>query len=81
MPLSPPPPSSNASSDCSPQTVNTGITVAFLRLLQKYVSILLLIAKIDDRRTVAALYSSAHEVLTGTGFVLGLDGPAIRLGM
>ena len=44
------------------------MTYLFLELLRKYVSVYVLLSRIEERRAVAALYATAHEIIKGGGF-------------
>ncbi|XP_035825856.1 membrane-associated protein Hem isoform X2 [Aplysia californica] len=48
-------------------TLNYDLTKSYLDLIVTYVSIMILLSKVDDRKTVLALYNSAHEFLHGRG--------------
>eukprot|EP00054_Salpingoeca_dolichothecata_P025344 m.177028 g.177028 ORF g.177028 m.177028 type:complete len:1122 (-) comp25321_c1_seq2:184-3549(-) len=47
-------------------TATPEMTSLFLELLSNYVALMLLMARIEDRRAIAALYSVAHELAKGT---------------
>ena len=51
------------------QQVNFSMTFQFLELLRKYVSIYVLLSRIEERKAVAALFATAHEIVKGAGFV------------
>ncbi|BFZ05028.1 hypothetical protein BsWGS_08068 [Bradybaena similaris] len=46
-------------------TLNYDLTKNYLDLIVTYVSIMILMSKVDDRKIVLALYNSAHEFLHG----------------
>lgn len=49
---------------------NTPLTKLFLDLLVSFTSLMILMSRIEERRTVAALYTVAHEHCKGTGWVV-----------
>lgn len=54
---------------CKFQTLNFDLTKNYLDLVTTYVSIMILVSKVDDRKTVLSLYNVAHEYLHGSGYV------------
>ncbi|RUS84127.1 hypothetical protein EGW08_008101 [Elysia chlorotica] len=46
-------------------TINFDLTKHYLDLIVTYVSIMILMSRVDDRKAVLALYNSAHEFLHG----------------
>ncbi|KAK0068424.1 membrane-associated protein Hem-like isoform X3 [Biomphalaria pfeifferi] len=46
-------------------TLNFDLTKTYLELIVTYMSIMILMSKVDDRKTVLALYNSAHEFMHG----------------
>ncbi|KAL4225584.1 Nck-associated protein 1 [Mactra antiquata] len=48
-------------------TMNFDLCKNYLDLVTTYVSIMILVSKVDDRKTVLALYNVAHEYLHGSG--------------
>lgn len=48
-----------------PQTLNYDLTKNYLDLIVTYISIMILMSKVDDRKVVLALYNCAHEFLHG----------------
>ena len=51
------------------QRLNFDLTKLYLELVATYVSIMILLSKVDDRRAVIALFNVAHEFLQGKGYV------------
>ena len=47
------------------QQVNFSMTYNFLELLRKYVSVYVLLSRIEERKSVAALYATAYEIVKG----------------
>lgn len=45
------------------QTVNFDLCRAYLDLITTYVSIMIMICRVDDRKAVLALFSVAYEIL------------------
>ncbi|XP_060594108.1 membrane-associated protein Hem-like isoform X2 [Ruditapes philippinarum] len=48
-------------------TLNFDLAKSYLDLVTTYVSIMILVSKVDDRKTVLALYNVAHEYLHQSG--------------
>lgn len=48
-------------------TLNYDLTKSYLDLVTTYVSIMILVSKVDDRKAVLSLYSVAHEYMHGQG--------------
>ncbi|XP_033752892.1 membrane-associated protein Hem-like isoform X5 [Pecten maximus] len=48
-------------------TLNYDLTKMYLDLIVTYVSIMILVSKVEDRRVVLSLYNIAHEYLHATG--------------
>ncbi|XP_059172077.1 membrane-associated protein Hem-like [Physella acuta] len=46
-------------------TLNFDLTKTYLELIATYVSIMILMSKVDDRKAVLALYNCAHEYMHG----------------
>lgn len=49
--------------------LNFDLTKNYLDLIATYVSLMILLSKVDDRKTVLGLYTIAHEMVHGQGFV------------
>ncbi|XP_070198961.1 nck-associated protein 1-like isoform X3 [Littorina saxatilis] len=47
--------------------LNFDLTKSYLELVATYVSIMILVSKVDDRKAVTALFNVAHEFLQGKG--------------
>ena len=47
------------------QTLNYELTAAYLTLVVNYVSLLILLSRVDDRKAVLGLYNTAHELQSG----------------
>ncbi len=43
------------------------MTTSYLELISTYVSLMILLSKVDDRKTVLGLYTIAHEIVNGQG--------------
>lgn len=52
-----------------PQHVNYDFTKSYLDLVVTYVSLVLLLARTEDRRLLIGLYHCAHEMSHGTAWV------------
>ncbi|XP_041365275.1 nck-associated protein 1-like isoform X2 [Gigantopelta aegis] len=48
-------------------TLNFDLTKNYLDLISSYVSIMILVSKVEDRKSVLALFNAAHEFLHGKG--------------
>ncbi len=64
------------------QAINPGLTRAFLELVCTYLSIMVILSRIDERRTIAVVYATAYELDKGTGYVgtLVIKRPGTQLG-
>ncbi|KAJ8298681.1 hypothetical protein KUTeg_022741 [Tegillarca granosa] len=69
-------------------TLNYDLTKMYLDLISTYVSIMILVSKVEDRRVVLSLYNVAHEYLHATGdpsyprlgqMVIDYDNPMRKL--
>ena len=49
------------------KTINYDMTCNYLELISTYVSLMILLSKVDDRKTVLGLYTLAHEMINGQG--------------
>lgn len=48
-------------------TINYDLTKSYLDLISTFVSLMILLSKVDDRKTVLGLYTIAHEMVNGQG--------------
>lgn len=51
------------------QSLNFDITRAYLDLIVTYVSLMILIARVEDRKAVLGLFNYAYETLNGRRFI------------
>ncbi len=49
------------------KTLNYDLTYNYLELISTYVSLMILLSRVDDRKTVLGLYTIAHEIVNGQG--------------
>lgn len=54
---------------CCFQTVNFDLTKGYLDLIVTYVSVLVLLARVEDRKAVLGLFNFAHELMHGKAYV------------
>ena len=47
------------------QTVNFDLTKGYLDLIVTYVSIMILLSRVEDRKAVLGLFNFAHELMHG----------------
>eukprot|EP00048_Salpingoeca_helianthica_P015488 m.227034 g.227034 ORF g.227034 m.227034 type:complete len:1121 (-) comp17108_c0_seq1:180-3542(-) len=68
--------------------INPGLTRAFLDLVCTYLSLMVIMSRIDERRTIAVVYAAAYELDKGTGetnfprlgqFLVDYDTPLKRM--
>lgn len=45
------------------QTVNFELTKAYLELVSTYVTLMVMLSRVEDRKAVLGLYSAAYELL------------------
>ena len=48
--------------------INYDLTRNYLDLISTFVSLMILLSKVDDRKTVLGLYTIAHEMVNGQGY-------------
>ena len=48
------------------QTLNYDLTVNYLNLISTYVSLMILMSRVEDRRVVLSLYNVAYEYLNAS---------------
>ena len=48
------------------QNINFGLTRAFLDLVCSYLSLMVIMSRIEERRTIAVVYCTAYELDKGT---------------
>jgi NCK-associated protein 1 len=51
-------------------SINYDLTKNYLDLITTFVSLMILLSKVDDRKTVLGLYTIAHEMVNGQGLVV-----------
>ena len=51
------------------QALNYGLTKAYLDLIVTYASLMMLVARVEDRKAVLGLYNHAFEMKNGRGYV------------
>ena len=47
------------------QTLNFDVTVKYLELVAKYVSLMIILSRIEDRKAILGLYTAVHELING----------------
>jgi len=45
--------------------VNYDLTAGFLELLSRFVSLMVLVSRIDDRKAIIGMYDHAHDMIHG----------------
>ena len=50
-------------------SLNFDLTKNYLELITTYVSLMILLSKVDDRKTVLGLFTIAHEMVHGQGYI------------
>lgn len=53
------------------QTVNFELTKAYLDLVSTYVTLMIMLSRVEDRKAVLGLYSAAYELLHSQRLVMG----------
>ena len=51
------------------QTLNYGLTKSYLDLIVTYATLMMLVARVEDRKAVLGLYNHAFEMKNGRGLV------------
>ena len=54
---------------CCFQTVNFDLTKGYLDLIVTYVSVLVLLSRVEDRKAVLGLFNFAHELMHSKAYV------------
>jgi hypothetical protein len=50
------------------QTLNHDITKAYLDIVTTYVSLMVLLSRVEDRKAVLGLFNAAHEMVNSTRY-------------